>query len=156
MFIAILLFVISILVSFLINGLFLRFSRNLGMRNIENEQIRWASTTKPALGGFSFYIVFLLSIAFYAIISERHSFLNNEQLLGILMSSTLGFFIGLADDAYNTKPILKLTSKGISCQFTTCNSLYPKGNTIKNPNKYMYFTNVNALYLSINFFTKIK
>jgi UDP-GlcNAc:undecaprenyl-phosphate GlcNAc-1-phosphate transferase len=81
MFIAILLFVISILVSFLINGLFLRFSRNLGMRNIENEQIRWASTTKPALGGFSFYIVFLLSIAFYAIISERQSFLNNEQLL---------------------------------------------------------------------------
>jgi UDP-GlcNAc:undecaprenyl-phosphate GlcNAc-1-phosphate transferase len=114
MFIAILLFVISILVSFLINGLFLRFSRNLGMRNIENEQIRWASTTKPALGGFSFYIVFLLSIAFYAIISERQSFLNNEQLLGILMSSTLGFFIGLADDAYNTKPILKLLGQ-ISC-----------------------------------------
>ncbi|MFZ4613105.1 MAG: glycosyltransferase family 4 protein [Bacteroidia bacterium] len=84
------------------------------MRNIENEQIRWASTTKPALGGFSFYIVFLLSIAFYAIISERQSFLNNEQLLGILMSSTLGFFIGLADDAYNTKPILKLLGQ-ISC-----------------------------------------
>jgi len=114
MFISILLFVISILVSFLINGLFLKFSRNLGMRNIENEQIRWASTNKPALGGFSFYIVFLLSIAFYAIISDRQSFLNNQQLLGILMSSTLGFFIGLADDAYNTKPILKLLGQ-ISC-----------------------------------------
>lgn len=105
---------ISIIVSFLINGLFLKFSRNLGMRNLENDQIRWASTTKPALGGFSFYIVFLLSIAFYSIISERQTLLSNKQLLGILMSSTLGFFIGLADDAYNTKPILKLLGQ-ISC-----------------------------------------
>ena len=100
-------FIIAGLFSFLINGLFLKFSSNLGMRNTEETTIRWASTSKPAIGGISFYIVFLLSIVGYTIFFNQRGDFLNIKFIGILCSVTLGFLMGLADDAYNTKPFLK-------------------------------------------------
>lgn len=101
-------FILSIVFSVFINGLFLRFSRTLGIRQVESQNIiRWASTTKPSVGGFSFYIVFLFSFTAYTFISFDTNDIFNKQLIGLLLSSSLGFLIGLADDAYNTNPILK-------------------------------------------------
>ncbi len=101
-------FILSIVFSALVNGLFLRFSKTLGVRQSDSQNIvRWASTTKPSVGGFSFYIIFLFSFTAYTIISFDTNDLFNKQLIGLLLSSTVGFLIGLADDAYNTNPILK-------------------------------------------------
>jgi UDP-GlcNAc:undecaprenyl-phosphate/decaprenyl-phosphate GlcNAc-1-phosphate transferase len=104
----ILFFVSSVLFSFLVNRLFLKFSSNLGTRNSGSENlIRWSSQAKPSLGGLSFFILFLLSIIFYLILfNEKDNHLDN-QLLGIIASCTLAFIMGLSDDAYNTKPVLK-------------------------------------------------
>ncbi len=108
-------FISAIVFSVLINGLFLKFSRTMGTKNNLGEtEIRWGSTTKPAFGGISFYIVFLLSFAVYAII-----FATKEiplDFFGILIASSIGFLIGLADDAYNTKPILKFLGQ-FACAF---------------------------------------
>ena len=41
--------------SILINGLLLKFSLSLGMKN-DSSQVRWAAASKPAFGGISFYI----------------------------------------------------------------------------------------------------
>lgn len=100
-------FLLASIFSFLINGLFLQFASNLGIRNNEDHVIRWSSTTKPALGGVTFFIVFLLSTACYSIFFEENKFLYNQKFLGFLAACILGFLIGLADDAYNTKPLLK-------------------------------------------------
>ncbi len=101
-------FMLSIVFSTLINGLFLRFSKTLGVRQNQTQNIiRWASTTKPSVGGFSFYIVFLFSFTAFTFISFDKSDLFNKQLIGLLLASSIGFLIGLADDAYNTNPILK-------------------------------------------------
>jgi len=89
-----------------INGLLLKFSFNLGAKN-EFNQVRWASTTKPAFGGVSFYIIFLISVVFFSIFFESDQLLLNARFLGLLVASSLGFLMGLADDAYNTKPLLK-------------------------------------------------
>ncbi len=97
--------------AFLVNGLFLQFASNLGMRNTDDHTIRWSSTTKPAVGGVSFFILFLLSIACYSIFFEQNKFLYNHKFLGFLAASILGFLIGLADDAYNTKPLLKFSGQ---------------------------------------------
>jgi UDP-GlcNAc:undecaprenyl-phosphate/decaprenyl-phosphate GlcNAc-1-phosphate transferase len=107
-------FICSIIFSFLINSLFLKFSKSLGIRDNNDETvIRWSSQSKPALGGISFYICFLLAIANYAIfIADSRLFLNTE-FMGVLTATTMGFLMGLADDAYNTKPLLKF-----SVQFT--------------------------------------
>lgn len=107
-------FVTTILFSFLINGLFLKFSKTLGIRDTDNTVIRWGSTSKPAFGGISFYILFLLSIACYSIFFSADEVLKNQQFIGFLTACTLGFIIGLADDAYNTKPLLKFLGQ-VAC-----------------------------------------
>jgi UDP-GlcNAc:undecaprenyl-phosphate GlcNAc-1-phosphate transferase len=94
--------------SFLINSLFLRFSKTLGIRDKNETVIRWASTSKPAFGGISFYIVFLLSFASYSMFFEAHEVLLNKKIVGLLGTVTIAFMMGLADDAYNTRPFLKL------------------------------------------------
>ena len=114
-------FLVAFIFSVLINGLFLRFSRTLGIRDKKETVIRWASTSKPALGGISFFIVFLISLASYSMFFEAKEVLWNKKVLGLLCTTTLAFMMGLADDAYNTRPFLKLFVQ-ILCGLILCYS----------------------------------
>lgn len=109
----ILFFLGALFFSVSINKLLLRFSTNLGIRN-EEEFIRWSTQAKPALGGISFYIIFLLSVAFVAILPADAVGTMNTELFGLFAASTMGFLIGLADDAYNTIPVLKFLGQ-VTC-----------------------------------------
>ena len=93
--------------SFIINKLFLSFSKNLGGRAKNENVVRWSSVTKPAFGGISFFIVFLLSYSSYPIFFDDFSAIGNIQVLGVLSAGTIAFLMGLADDAYDTNPSLK-------------------------------------------------
>lgn len=98
--------------SFLLNGLLLKFSKTLGIRNNTETVIRWSATSKPALGGISFFICFLISVAGYAVFfSENTPLYHDKKLLGLLASSGIAFLMGLSDDAYNTKPLFKLLTQ---------------------------------------------
>lgn len=110
-------FMISAFFSFLINWLFLKFSFNLGARS-ENEmtQIRWAANVKPAIGGISFFIVFLISISVIGTLPRQSDSMLDKHLIGIIASTSLGFLLGLADDAYNTNPLAKFILQ-LSCAF---------------------------------------
>ena len=109
-------FLVSTMISFLINWLFLRFVKNLkGENNTDHNQERWKSEVKPAIGGFSFFIVFLISISMLSLLNvSEHIFV--KQIIGILAASTLGFIIGLADDTYNTNPLVKFMGQ-LTCAF---------------------------------------
>jgi UDP-GlcNAc:undecaprenyl-phosphate GlcNAc-1-phosphate transferase len=110
-------FVISTFFSFLINWLFLKFSFNLGGRGQgEVTQVRWSSNVKPAIGGISFFIVFLISISVIGALPRETTYLLDKKLIGIIASSSLGFLLGLADDAYNTNPLAKFIAQ-LSCAF---------------------------------------
>ena len=99
----------AVLFSFLINSLFFKFSRTLGIRNnTEGVIIRWGSQLKPAVGGISFYILFLLSLAVYSIFFPAEFIFKNKSFIGFLLAINFGFLMGLADDAFNTRPFLKL------------------------------------------------
>ena len=100
--------------ALVLNGVLLRFSKTLGIRNRTEGMIRWNSEYKPSVGGISFYLLFLLSVASYTIFFPQAQSLMNTELLGLLVSCSLAFMMGLADDAYNTKPLLKLSAQ-ISC-----------------------------------------
>jgi UDP-GlcNAc:undecaprenyl-phosphate GlcNAc-1-phosphate transferase len=81
------------------------------MRNREiNQQIRWNPDSKPALGGISFYVVFLFAFIFTIILPHKDAGFN-IQIIGILMATTLAFLMGLADDAFNTQPLLKFLTQ---------------------------------------------
>jgi UDP-GlcNAc:undecaprenyl-phosphate/decaprenyl-phosphate GlcNAc-1-phosphate transferase len=94
--------------AFLMNNLFLRFFRTLGIRNPnDGTVIRWGAMSKPAVGGITFYITFLLAVACYSVFFSPSQVFYNTKFVGLLLSMALGFIIGLADDAYDTKPLLK-------------------------------------------------
>jgi UDP-GlcNAc:undecaprenyl-phosphate GlcNAc-1-phosphate transferase len=100
-------FVSIVLFCLLINTILLKFSTTLGIRDKEKPLIRWSSVSKPALGGISFYISFLISTASYGIFFNSQDLFNDGQIIGLIASVSLAFLMGLADDAYNTKPWLK-------------------------------------------------
>jgi UDP-GlcNAc:undecaprenyl-phosphate/decaprenyl-phosphate GlcNAc-1-phosphate transferase len=102
-------FIFALIFALLMNGLFLKFASTLGIRNKDETVIRWSSQAKPALGGISFFITFLLSVAAYSIFFEHSTALLNTQLLGVLGACAIAFLMGLADDAYNTRPLLKFS-----------------------------------------------
>lgn len=107
-------FIFSSLITILANTILLVFSKNLGTRGKEVKQVRWASTSKPSLGGFGFYLVFLGIMAFVGIQNNNLLLVTKTQLLGIFGALSLGFFIGFADDTYNTNPMLKFIGQ-FSC-----------------------------------------
>ena len=112
----IIIFLFFALISGLFNFLFLRWTRTLGTQNQgPAEQERWSASYNPAIGGISFYIIFLVSYVVYLFI-HNPEFHTNEEIshLGILIVVTLGFFTGLADDAFNTLPWLKFSAQ-VAC-----------------------------------------
>jgi len=107
-------FILSIIFSLLINKLFLNFVRTLGIRNRDETIIRWSSLSKPALGGFSFYIIFLLAIVSFSIFFDTNKVFLNKEFIGMLLATMLGFLLGLTDDAFDTRPLLKVSAQ-VTC-----------------------------------------
>jgi UDP-GlcNAc:undecaprenyl-phosphate GlcNAc-1-phosphate transferase len=104
-------FTVCFVFSMLINYILLRFAQTLGMRNREaQQQVRWNPDAKPSLGGISFYVVFLFAFIFTIILPHKDAGFN-IQIIGILMAATLAFLMGLADDAFNTQPLLKFLTQ---------------------------------------------
>jgi len=104
-------FVSVIIFTIIINTILLRFSTNLGIRDKETTLIRWSSTSKPSLGGISFFIVFFISLSAYSIFFDSSHVMRNASALGLIITCLIGFLMGLADDAYNTKPLLKFSAQ---------------------------------------------
>ncbi len=96
--------------SLLINYILLRFAQTLGIRNNDSGQVRWNPQEKPSLGGISFYVVFLFAFIFTLLFPEKYLGVN-IQTVGILIAATMAFLMGLADDAFNTQPLLKFLTQ---------------------------------------------
>ena len=109
---------IAFIFSVLINSILLKFSQNLGTRNLTDQKhIRWNPNVKPSLGGISFFVVFLISFIILGFINNLHPLhFKNLKIIGIFLVCTIAFIMGLADDAYNTKPLLKFLTQ-IACGF---------------------------------------
>ena len=95
------------MISALCNELLLRFSKSLGIRNKNDVFVRWSNESKPSLGGVSFFVVFVFTAIGYSIVFEDNIF-HNIKYIGLFLSGSIAFLMGLADDAYNTRPLAKL------------------------------------------------
>lgn len=101
------LFFAALVFSLLVNSLFMRFARTLGMREKDQLIERWSASYKPAFGGIGFYIIFLACFTLHGVLFPGEVAVLRPELLGLLAATSLGFLMGLADDAYNTRPVLK-------------------------------------------------
>ncbi len=104
------LFIVSFMFSILINYILLRFAQTLGVRGRNENEIRWNPEVKPSLGGISFYLVFLMAFIVAILLPHQQEGFN-VQVVGILLAATLSFLMGLADDAFNTQPLLKFLTQ---------------------------------------------
>jgi UDP-GlcNAc:undecaprenyl-phosphate/decaprenyl-phosphate GlcNAc-1-phosphate transferase len=96
--------------ALIVNNVLLRFSKTLGLRNNPELNLRWSKISKPSMGGIGFYLIFLIS--FIVAILVENSIGNTfdiGKIIGVFLSVTFAFIMGLADDAYDTRPILKFS-----------------------------------------------
>nr|WP_294858067.1 MraY family glycosyltransferase [uncultured Fluviicola sp.] len=98
----------GIIMSYVSNGILLRFSQSLGIRNKNDVTVRWSNESKPSLGGIGFFVAFFFGTVAYSVIFNNENIFQNRQFVGLLTAGTISFIMGLADDAYNTKPFMKL------------------------------------------------
>ncbi len=108
------LFFSALMFSLVVNSVFMRFFRTFGIREQENGMVRWAASSKPAFGGIGFFIIFLGAFAVNGALFPKFSDPLQAELIGLLASTSLGFLMGLADDAYNTRPLLKFSTQ-VAC-----------------------------------------
>jgi len=123
--------VFSLSISVVLNSIFLKFAQTLGIRNQNDVVKRWSTASKPSLGGITFFIVFLMSLIFVRFFYITDWF-SNLRLFGLFFALIIAFLLGLFDDAYDTRPLIKflvqllcgviLVASGNYIQIT--NSLY--------------------------------
>ena len=106
----------AVILSMLCNEILLRFSKSLGIRNNNDVVIRWSNESKPSLGGVSFFVVFIFTAIIYEMVHFENSIFHDLTFVGLLIAGSIAFLMGLADDAYNTKPFAKLAIQ-ILCGF---------------------------------------
>jgi UDP-GlcNAc:undecaprenyl-phosphate GlcNAc-1-phosphate transferase len=99
--------------AYLLNTLMYKYSRNIGSQYKNENIVRWASTTKPTVGGFSFFFTFILASVVFMVTQQRGMPIDRTFLVTIGVA-TLGFLIGLHDDAYETKPMIKFLGQ-VAC-----------------------------------------
>ncbi len=110
------LFFLALVFSLLVNSVFMRFFRTFGIREDAPAMVRWNASSKPAFGGIGFFIVFLFAFAVYGVLFPLVVDPFQPQMIGLLAATGLGFLMGLADDAYNTRPLLKFATQ-VACGF---------------------------------------
>ncbi|GAB4410870.1 MAG: MraY family glycosyltransferase [Bacteroidia bacterium] len=100
--------------SYMLNKILLRYSRSFGVDSRQSQNIvRWAATSKPTTGGFSFYITFLAGSLILLLVRPVET-AHSSTFLPFFLSATLAFMIGFADDAYGTHPGLKFLGQ-VAC-----------------------------------------
>lgn len=104
-------FFLALVFTLLVNSVFMRFFRTFGIREDAPPMVRWNQHVKPAFGGIGFFIVFLFALASYGVLFPQEDTPFRPELIGLLASTGLGFLMGLADDAYNTRPVLKFLTQ---------------------------------------------
>lgn len=119
-------FSLSLLFALILNGLLLRFLKNISQHRKQHEEtlVRWASQTKPAIGGIGFFLVFLLSVCAYYILPFGTLPPTPHQLLGLLGCVSIGFITGLVDDSYNTPPRFKLIGQFFCAALLIATGIY--------------------------------
>lgn len=124
----------GVIASLVCNELLLRFSQSLGIRNKNDVVVRWANESKPSLGGVAFFIAFVFGAIAYSVLFPTDNIFQNHAFVGLMLAGLFAFVMGLSDDAYNTRPMIKLVVQ-ISCGlilYFSNTSIHLTGNEVIN------------------------
>jgi len=99
-------FVFTLIATLLMHRFFVIRAERYKIKKTNISAERWGSQTKPILGGVTFYGGFLIAIIAFAFLHDFNSLISSE-VFGILITVTLSFMMGFADDMLNTPPGFK-------------------------------------------------
>ncbi|NLA25434.1 MAG: undecaprenyl/decaprenyl-phosphate alpha-N-acetylglucosaminyl 1-phosphate transferase [Bacteroidales bacterium] len=101
-----LVFCVSVVLGLLLNRFFLTRNMSFLIKKANKDAIRWSSQSKPIFGGISFFSLFIIAMIAYLFIYGYEAALSKEYL-ALLVSITISFIMGLADDLISTPPYFK-------------------------------------------------
>lgn len=100
-------FILLFIIGYLVSQFLYKRSNKIGLKKQITSLPRWASQSKPILGGVTFYFVMLTGLFIsVAWLSDEYDFFNVFNIV-LFFSVTVGFIMGLADDLLNTSPYFK-------------------------------------------------
>ena len=97
--------------TLLVVYLLLGFAKSLGIRSKNDIHVRWSNTSKPSLGGIAIFASIFMAMIVYLISHPTENIFGNERFLFFFFGLSIAFFMGLADDAFNTRPLIKLVTQ---------------------------------------------
>ncbi len=106
------LFVTLLLISFFIHRYFFIRSKTILIRKARTDVVRWASQTKPVLGGVTFYFTFLIGTVSLFFFTDYKNLLDSVNIV-IFITVTIAFLMGLADDLLSTSPYFKFLMQSV-------------------------------------------
>ena len=86
----------------------LGFAKSLGIRSKNDIHVRWSNLSKPSLGGIAIFVSIFLAVVVYEITHPNENVFGNRTFLSFFAGICCAFLMGLADDAFNTRPLIKL------------------------------------------------
>ncbi len=104
-------FVIALILSIWVNQWLLKTLKDTTIRKEDRSKlVRWAAQEKPAIGGFSFFCLFLIacSTLFLAPNITASAAYTTSSFYLLFLTSTIGFLVGWIDDAYIMPASFKL------------------------------------------------
>ena len=84
----------------------LLWNKNLNITKKNDHGIRWASQSKPILGGVGFYAAFIFS-AMYYLVFVNYKDISSGMLWILVACSTIGLITGIIDDTKSSSPNFK-------------------------------------------------
>ena len=89
-------FVSITLFGLVVNTILLKFSKTLGIREKDNTMVRWSNVVKPALGGITFFMSFLVSTAIFGILFDHNELFKNGEIVSVIGALCLAFYYGFS------------------------------------------------------------
>lgn len=102
----ILFFVYAFIIGFLIHKYLINRSKQYNIHKANTSGERWEQQSKPIFGGITFFSLFIFSLINYIVFFDS-SVLASEASIAIILTVTISFLMGLADDMLNTPPLFK-------------------------------------------------
>lgn len=100
------LFLFLFFLSLYIHSYFYKKSKTILIRKARTDVTRWASQTKPILGGVTFYFIFLIGCTILFFIVNFKDLLTSLNIV-VFIAVTMAFLMGLADDLLSTSIYFK-------------------------------------------------
>jgi UDP-GlcNAc:undecaprenyl-phosphate GlcNAc-1-phosphate transferase len=102
----ILFFSYTFILGFLIHKYLINRSQKYNLSKANTSGERWEQQSKPIFGGITFFTLFIFGIINYIVFFDS-SIIVSGPVIAIILSITISFLMGLADDLLNTSPLFK-------------------------------------------------